>query len=140
MRLDEFRDLAARYGGEIGRWPERHRPEARALAATSPAAAATLADAQALDRLIVSVRPQVLPERVDRAMGAVVRRIAVPAQPSWWQRIVPILAPATSFACAAALGVVLGLAQPVSPAGHGGAEALVAIVLDGGALPSGWFY
>jgi len=140
MKLDEFRDRAQRFGGDIGRWPERNRLAAKALAEASPAAAAALAEACALDRLIELARPEVAPERVDRAIGNVGRRLARPVRRAWWLRLMPVLAPATSFACAAVIGVALGLAQPVLPTRQDGAEVLVSLVLDGPPLPRGWFY
>lgn len=140
MRLDEFRDLAARFGGDIERWPERERAAARALLEASSAATTVLSQARDLDRLIEAVRPEVSAARVERAIGGVARRLAAPVRSSWWQRFAPLLAPATSFACAAAIGIALGLTQPAHLPTEAGADALVALILDGAPVNSGWFY
>ena len=54
MPLSRFAALADSYGGDIGRWPEIFRDEARALAAASAEARARLAEAARLDAALMA--------------------------------------------------------------------------------------
>ena len=54
MPLSRFAALADSYGGDIGRWPEIFRDEARALAAASAQARARLAEAARLDAALMA--------------------------------------------------------------------------------------
>lgn len=54
MTLKRLRILADSYGAELQRWPERLRPQARALLAASMEARAVIAHAQELDEAITS--------------------------------------------------------------------------------------
>jgi len=119
MTLDEFRRLAETWGGDIARWPEPERREAEALA-RDPAAAAILAEASRLDRLATRAAPEVSERRAGDAMAAVTMRLAAERQATATpQRLFALprwLAPATALACAAVLGVFIGLVYPaISP-------------------------
>lgn len=54
MPLSRFAALADSYGGDIGRWPEIFRAQARALAAASAEARARLAEAARLDAALLA--------------------------------------------------------------------------------------
>lgn len=54
MPLSRFAALADSYGGDIGRWPEIFRDEAKALAAASAQARARLAEAARLDAALMA--------------------------------------------------------------------------------------
>lgn len=53
MTLEELRSLLDAHGGDPARWPADRRAAAEELAARDPAAAAALAEASALDGLIL---------------------------------------------------------------------------------------
>jgi hypothetical protein len=138
MTLDEFKALAQTWGANIAGWPEHLQPAAATLAATSEAAA-ILADAGKLDQLIVSAKPEVSPDRVDRAMFNVITMIADSGSgkavnrilsPRWW------LVPAASIACAAVLGSSLGIIKPLEMPRH---RTVLTMVLDAGAFDPDWF-
>lgn len=54
MTLRRFRILAGSYGAELQRWPERLRPQAQALLATSTEARVIIARARELDEAIAA--------------------------------------------------------------------------------------
>ena len=54
MTLRRFRALADSYGADLSRWPERARPQARALLDSSAAAQEVIARARALDAAIAA--------------------------------------------------------------------------------------
>lgn len=54
MPLSHFAALAASYGGDIGRWPEAVRDDARTLAAALPKAGHLLAEAARLDAALLA--------------------------------------------------------------------------------------
>lgn len=142
MSFEEFDTLAGAWGADIARWPAERRSAAEALAASSPEAAATLAEAARLDRAIVALRPAVsqarsadLVGRVAVAVAGQVRQDAERAQARrlWKGWFMPV----TSLASAAVVGVVLGLAQPLSPP-MSGAEYITALVIDGNVSVNPW--
>ncbi|MFC7335060.1 hypothetical protein [Rhodocista pekingensis] len=69
MTETEFETMAARYGADIDRWPERERNPARQLLARSPTAAALLERERALDRMLEAVRVPVPPDAVERVVS-----------------------------------------------------------------------
>ncbi len=88
MPLSRFAALADSYGGDIGRWPEIFRAEARALAAASAQARARLAEAARLDTALLAegrrdletlLPPGAEDAAVERLRRAVARRIAAPS-------------------------------------------------------------
>lgn len=75
MTLKRFRTLADSYGGDLQRWPERVRPQARALLDTSAEARQIIVRARELDDAIATAEAA-HSERLwsgDRADAALVR-------------------------------------------------------------------
>jgi hypothetical protein len=137
MTLNEFKALAEIWGADTGRWPEHLRPAAAKLAATSEAAA-ILTDARGLDQLIIAATPQVSRDRIDRvtfnvsmtiADQALRLALAGPLSLRWW------LIPAASIACAAVLGISLGLIRPLDTSRH---RTVLTMVLDAGSFDPDW--
>ena len=67
MKLKRFQHLLFAYGADIGRWPEAERHAARALVASSPAAAAAQHEAARLDNALHQIEPQVSAASVARS-------------------------------------------------------------------------
>lgn len=137
MTLEEFRDLAETWGGDIERWPEERRAAAQDLAETAEASL-ILARARELD-VILARRPAVSSDRAHRAAQAVTRRLAevsVRQRPSWWDfGSARWLAPAAGLACSVLLGVSLALALPYDePADQG---MVLGMIMDATSLFSG---
>ena len=94
MPLSRFAALADSYGGDIGRWPEIFRDEARALAAASAQARARLAEAAHLDTALLAgarhdlethLPPGAEDAAVERLRRGVAGRIAAPSlAPAPW--------------------------------------------------------
>ena len=89
MPLSRFAALADSYGGDIGRWPEIFRDEARALAAASAQARARLAEAARLDAALMAgsrrdletlLPPAAENAAVERLRRGVAGRIAAPSR------------------------------------------------------------
>jgi hypothetical protein len=137
MTLEEFGRLADTWGGDIDRWPECWRTEARRHAA-SEEGASILADARKLDALLAA--PLIVsPERVSRAAFAVVQRITAEASVSprlapWWRR--PWLMPVAGLAFSTLLGISLATLAPYG--GSNGPAPVLAAILDTGSLPATW--
>ncbi len=121
MTLDRFARLAAVHGGDLARWPVETRAPAAALASADPQAAATLAEAAALDAALAALAaepppaapPGLLAACAAGAEGAAAARRRA-ARPLW-----------AGLAAAALLGLGLGAAlAPVDDA------AEVVAVLD----------
>jgi hypothetical protein len=138
MTLDEFKALAEIWGADIARWPDHLRSAAGMIAGTSEAVA-ILAEAGELDQLIVSSKPQVSADRVDRAMFNVVTMIADRSHrralggilsPRRW------LIPAASIVCAAILGMSLGIIKPLKTSTQ---RTALTMVLDAGSFDPDWF-
>jgi hypothetical protein len=144
MTIDEFRQLAQTWGGDIARWPSHRRTEAEAIA-RMPAEAAILEEERRLDRLIAASAPEIATDRIDRAVFGVALaiaadgarppapRLARPRLARWW------LVPAAGMACAAIVGVSLGVTYPLSslrPAAE--ATNVLSVILDGDSLEPNW--
>lgn len=117
MRLDQFRQLAETFGGDIDRWPADSQGAARDLAA-SEEGARILASESGLDRLLAAA-PDVDERRAEHASFAVLQKLAATADARplpWFRRAVrwPALIPAASLACSAGMGVWLAGAIPYS--------------------------
>lgn len=115
MKLDQFRQLAGTWGGDVERWPADLRDAARGLAA-SEEGARILAEESSLDHLL-AVAPGIDTQRADRASLAVLQRLAAAADPRalpWFRRALrwPALVPAASLACSALMGVWLAGTVP----------------------------
>jgi hypothetical protein len=124
MTIDEFQQLAQTWGGDIARWPPHRRTEAEAIA-RMPAEAVILEEARRLDRLIAASAPAIATNRIDRATLGVAMAVAADgARPAAPRLARPRLArprlarrwlvPAASIACAAVVGVSLGVTYPLS--------------------------
>jgi hypothetical protein len=115
MKLDDFRRLAEARGGDLARWPGHVREDAAVFARTREGAA-ILAEAEDFDRLLTAAAPYVADARVERAIHGVVTRLARP-QPARGGGLTELftnwLYPAAGFACAALVGALIGLADPI---------------------------
>jgi hypothetical protein len=132
MTLDQFRQLAETWGGNIDRWPSSSRDAALALAAGDEGKR-ILADQVRLDRLL-AVAPDVNDERVRRASFAVLQKVAhsnlrVPRL-RWSLRR---LFPAASLACSVLVG--LWLAGVLPHRNNDEALSVVSMVFDSAAMP-----
>jgi hypothetical protein len=113
MTLDQFRQLAGIWGGDIDRWPAATQSAARALA-TDDEASRILKEQLRLDRLFASA-PDVSDHRAGRIGFAVLQRIAkVDRDPPWFRRLFrpESMFPAASLACSAIMGLWLAGALP----------------------------
>jgi hypothetical protein len=140
MTLDEFTMLAEAWGADIGRWPEHLRAAAADLAGR-PEAAAVLAEADRVDRLIIAGKPDVSSDRIDRAIFGVVGTIAGKPHRTGSQAMRSLrrwLIPAASFATAAVLGVSLGLVRPLNMPRSAGEAPALTMILDTGSFGPDW--
>ena len=141
MTIDEFKQLAEAWGADIARWPPHRRAEAEAVAQT-PAATAILEEAQRLDFLIAMSMPEIDADRINRASLNVATAIAAGLDRTtppglrfarWW------LAPAASFACAAAVGIWLGVTLPLSSLQvSADTQNVLSVLLDNDSLELNW--
>ncbi len=114
MTKDQFEQALDRYGGDIGRWPEAVRVEAKAFADGDAAARRMLAEAARLDALLATVTR---PAPVDAAaIGAIISGIRGDRHREVTVRPTRRLLAWSGAAMAAflAVGFVLGLAIPQS--------------------------
>jgi hypothetical protein len=135
MTLEQFRKLAETWGGDLGRWPPAEQNAARALAET-PQGTAILERARRLDALMAAPL-DVSPERVRRAVHAVVLQVAAEAErgtrrrwdfPGWF-------VPAMSVACSALIGISLAMALP---SGEAQEPMVLGMILDSGSMAADW--
>jgi hypothetical protein len=136
MTLDEFKVLAEAWGSDIERWPEHPRASALTVA-RSPEATTILAEAEQVDRLIIAARPQISADRISRAAMTVITKIGAGAHrtqlhrsfalPRWWL-------PAASFACAALLGISLGVVKPLNGLRDPMRSPVLTMILDEGSF------
>lgn len=113
MTLDQFRQLAAIWGGDIERWPAATQAGARDIAAGDEARR-ILAEQLRLDRLF-STAPDVSDDRAGRAGFSVLQRLAeADRDPPWFRRVwrAGSFVPAASLACSAMVGLWLAGALP----------------------------
>jgi anti-sigma factor RsiW len=137
MTLDDFERLAGTWGGDVARWPEHLRAEAAAMA-RAPEAAAVLAEARELDQLLNDAAPEIADARIDRAIRRVTVRLAQDTvQPSraprgWLGTLAENwFAPAAGFACAALIGMLLGVADPLgTEQGEDDVHTMISMILD----------
>lgn len=133
MRMEDFRELADTWGGDIARWPEHQRAAARALAETAEGRE-VLARAQAFDTLLATP-PAVDPARARRVAHAVTLQVAAMEQPRaapWWRR--EWLLPAAGVACSGLVGVMMALTLPAAPADEPEPQNALAMILDSGTV------
>lgn len=138
MTLEEFRTLAETWGGDVERWPEARRTAGRVLAAR-PEAAAILAEARRLDERLAR-RPDVSPERAQRAAHAVALKLAAQSAETKgvWSLLFPRqwLMPAASLACSVIIGVSLGVALPY-PRAERDQGMVLGVILDSTSIAGG---
>jgi hypothetical protein len=137
MTLEQFRQLAETWGGNIDRWPAAMQDAARELAADEQAAG-ILDEQLRLDRLF-SLAPKVDEGRAGRAGFAVLQRMAAADRKLPWYRrgLRPSsLFPATSLVCSALVGLWLAGSLPYRQ-GPPDAVAVVSMVFDSSTLSLG---
>jgi hypothetical protein len=140
MKIEELRDMAARWGGNIERWPADVQDAARAIART-PEGRGVLAQERRLDELLAR-RPAVPAVRVQRATRAVLHRLAdQETQPPWqasFERLLRgWLVPTASLACSTALGVALALSGPTIARPTASEVAAISLILDSTSMLGG---
>jgi hypothetical protein len=136
MTPDEFSRLADTWGGDISRWPERFLDAAERFLRMHPDAASVLDRADEFDRLLAGSAPAVSEARAAAVTHAVVSQLAAGGPgPASRSILLRWLAPAMSFACAAALGIYLGFAYPVLSGDSIAGKALVMILEEDTMLP-----
>jgi hypothetical protein len=137
MTLEQFRQLAETWGGDIDRWPAATQDAAREMAAGEQAGR-ILAEQLRLDRLF-SLVPEMDEGRAGRAGFAVLQRMAAADRKLPWFRrgLRPSsLLPATSLVCSALVGLWLAGALPYR--NHPpDALAVVSMVFDSSILSLG---
>lgn len=126
MPLSRFAALVDSYGGDIGRWPEIFRDEARTLAAASAQARIWLTEAARLDTALLAgarrdletlLPPEAEDAAVERLRRGVAGRIAAPSlapEPravwlSWLAAQLPALPRLAGLATAGGVVVMAGL-------------------------------
>jgi hypothetical protein len=137
MTLEQFRQLAETWGGNIDRWPAAMQDAAREMAADEQAAG-ILDEQLRLDRLF-SLAPKVDEGRAGRAGFAVLQRMAdADRKLPWYRRGLrpSSLFPATSLVCSALVGLWLAGALPYRQ-GPPDAVAVVSMVFDSSTLSLG---
>ena len=137
MTLEQFRQLAETWGGDIDRWPAAAQDAAREIAAGEQAGR-ILGEQLRLDRLF-SLAPKVDEGRSGRAGFAVLQRMAgADRKPPWFRRGLrpSSLLPATSLVCSALVGLWLAGALPYR---HEPPDALavVSMVFDSSTISVG---
>jgi hypothetical protein len=129
MTLDQFRQLAGIWGGDIDRWPEADQAGARALA-TDDEAGRILQQELRFDRLFATA-PDVSEHRAERIGFAVVQQLAgADRDQPWFRRWLhpASLFPAASLAGSAMVGLWLAGALPYHP--QADALSVVGMVFD----------
>lgn len=137
MTLEQFRQLAETWGGDIDRWPAAAQDSAREMAAGEQAGR-ILDEQLRLDRLF-SLAPKMEEGRAGRAGFAVLQRMAeADRKLRWFRRGMrpSSLLPATSLVCSALVGLWLAGALPYR---HHPPDALsvVSMVFDSSVLSPG---
>lgn len=137
MTLEQFRQLAETWGGDIDRWPAATQDAAREMT-TSEQAGRILAEQLRLDRLF-SLAPEIDEGRAGRAGFAVLQRMAAADRKLRWLRrgLRPSsLLPATSLVCSALVGLWLAGALPYRDEPPD-ALSVVSMVFDSSTLSMG---
>jgi hypothetical protein len=137
MTLEQFKQLAETWGGDIDRWPAATQDAAREMAAGEQAGR-ILDEQLRLDRLF-SLAPKMDEGRAGRAGFAVLQRMAgADRKLPWFRRGLrpSSLLPATSLVCSALVGLWLAGALPYR---HEPPDALavVSMVFDSSTISVG---
>lgn len=138
MTWEEFARHAEAWGADVARWPESVRGEATAMAA-APEADAILAQQRQFDAMLAQAAPHLSSERINRALFAVVTRLAEEKPrarladyfPRW-------LIPATGIACAVAIGALVAFVDPLSDTGPDDLRAMLSMFFDANVFGQGW--
>lgn len=132
MTEDEFRRLAATYGGDLARWPTAACGEAAALVRRAPHLEQLLRTELAFDERLRASAPLVAPARVEAAMravsGAIVRTASpavLPAQDRGWQYA------RLAFLGCALLGFVIGMQSPAKLFNVTSPQDIIAVLTGG---------
>ena len=141
MMIWRFRRLIEAYGADPTRWPDAERSRAEALLARSDRARRLLAEARALDALLLADAKPAADERlaaavIDYATAASQERpLPQPREFRLGWSLPQLWPQALGLAAAAVLGFVVGWTD-LLPARQGGADAvdLVDFLDDGGSL------
>ncbi|EKO40561.1 MAG: hypothetical protein B193_0716 [Solidesulfovibrio magneticus str. Maddingley MBC34] len=145
MPLSRFAALADSYGGDISRWPEIFRDEARALVAVSAQARTRLAEAARLDAALMAgsrrdletlLPPAAEDAAVERLRRGVAGRIAGPslspapraAWRSWLADRLPTLPRLAGLATAGGAVVMAGLLVGALTVAQPDGDALVSLM------------
>ena len=134
MTLDQFRQLAEIWGGDIDRWPQAAQAAARDVAG-SDEGGRILEEQLALDRLF-AIAPDVSDDRAAQISFAVLQALATTDRGlPWWRRLFrpASLFPAASLACSAVVGLWLAAALPYQPQDEE-ALSVVSMVFDSSAV------
>jgi hypothetical protein len=134
MTLDQFRQMAETWGGDIDRWPVAEQEAARKNAASAEGQA--VVDEQRRLDILFATAPEVSTARAGQTSFAVLQRIArSPAAPPWYRRMLQpaSLLPAASLACSILVGAWLAGSLPYRHRGDG--VAVVSMVFDSSAVP-----
>jgi hypothetical protein len=137
MTLDQFRQLAEIWGGDIDRWPMATQDAAREIA-NDEEPARILGEQLRLDRLF-ALAPEIDRSRAGGAGFAVLQRIANADSRRRWFRFdfrPSSLFPATSLVCSALVGFWLAGALPYDREPPD-ALSVVSMVFDSSALSLG---
>jgi hypothetical protein len=133
MTLDQFRQLAETWGGDIDRWPATTQEAARKIAAR-PEGLAVIDEHRRLDTFFAAA-PEVSATRAGQMGFAVLRRIArAPAAPPWYRRMLQpaSLLPAAGLTCSILVGTWLAGSLPYHR--REGGIAVVSMVFDSSAV------
>jgi hypothetical protein len=134
MTLDQFRQLAEIWGGDIDRWPQATQAAARDVAG-SDEGGRILEEQLALDRLF-AIAPEVSDDRAAQISFAVLQALAKTDRGlPWWRRLFrPVsLFPAASLASSAVVGLWLAAALPYQQQDEE-ALSVVSMVFDSSAV------
>jgi hypothetical protein len=146
MTLKRFRTLADSYGGDLQRWPERTRPQARALLETSAEARQIIGRARKLDEVIAAAdaahsehfwsgdRAEAALERLRNRLATriaattpapAIRALSLLRTPLGTSRRVRWISLATAASVAIVAGLLLGIRYSPAAAEQHGLSALL---------------
>ena len=117
LSLERFQELLDRWGADLTEWPEIDRKAAEILITGDPTAGRLLAQAERLDELLrespaIAASPALKARILEAAPGhAVISAVSTRWENLW--PFGPIWRPAMALACAAFLGIVVGIADPI---------------------------
>jgi hypothetical protein len=119
LDLERFKELLAAYGARLERFPERERPAARALLASSEAARSLARAESTLDDVFAAAPAAALSPSLARKLAELPIRHARPERRSRFL----VLGTALGWAAAAAFGVIWGARTEALESAGGGEES-----------------